>query len=291
MRNDSGIGFPHNPCLKEIQRSGGQSRAVYQEAQILKDWTKGSNDRWHQYFHDSGVFGRRWLATAVDHWTFSERLRGNLIELTPPGGRILEIGCGPGHSGLLFTSLGFKYTGVDNEARLIERARSMADRLEYDAQFEVADARDLTRYYGSFDLVFSSGVLEHFERHETVKLLQEQSKCAPVVVISIPTPWTRYTGKVTDERFYSILRIAATRARRPVDSHPSIWLWRRRPKPLASSALQSLAANSSASGAGPRVCLRNCGSRPLHGTTLRDFKSSNASRNSLKTAGRPEGSC
>lgn len=166
--------------------------------------TSASPDRWMRYFDQHGALSESWLARAAEHWAFSERLRGNLVALARPRGRILEVGCGPGYSGILLSALGFSYTGIDNEPRLTELARSLAARLGYNATFEVGDARDLSAHHGKFDLAFSSGVLEHFERHETVDLLREQARCARVVVISIPTHWTRLTGEITDERIYSI---------------------------------------------------------------------------------------
>jgi hypothetical protein len=68
----------------------------------------------------------------------------------------------------------------------------------------VADAFDLREYYDRSDLVFSCGVLEHFDREVTVQLLREQARCAPRVLIQIPTRYTAYTGEITDERIYSV---------------------------------------------------------------------------------------
>jgi hypothetical protein len=71
-------------------------------------------------------------------------------------------------------------------------------------QIEYGDAFDLTEYYGRFDLTFSAGVLEHFERETTIALLREQAKCARYVMTTIPTKNTRYAGPITDEHFYSV---------------------------------------------------------------------------------------
>jgi SAM-dependent methyltransferase len=166
-------------------------------------------DRWHKYFDDTGLFGNQWLPAAVSHWSFSERFRGTLLNLMPAAGRVLEIGCGPGFTGHLLASMGYSFTGIDSESRLIERATALGQQLGTDARFFVADAHDLSSFYAQYDLAFSAGVLEHFERAETVQLLREQARCARIVLISIPTPWTRHTGQITDERFYSVRQLRA----------------------------------------------------------------------------------
>lgn len=167
------------------------------------------SERWSQYFEDAGSFETRWLASAIEHWLFSSRLRRMLVELMPPKGRVLEIGCGTGFTGHLLASMGYAFTGVDSAPRLVERAIELGRQMGTNARFVTGDAQGLSVFHGQFDLAFSSGVLEHFERAQTVALLREQSKCARVVVIAIPTRWTRYTGRITDERFYSMRQLRA----------------------------------------------------------------------------------
>lgn len=166
-------------------------------------------ERWHRYFEEAGSFESRWLSSAVEHWSFSERLRGTLIQLLPAGGRVLEIGCGPGFTGHLLASLGYAFTGIDSDPSLIERATTLGRQLGSDARYLVGDAHDLSDFRSRFDLAFSAGVLEHFERAETVQLLREQARCAKIVVIAIPTRWTRYAAPITDERFYSLRQLRA----------------------------------------------------------------------------------
>jgi len=161
-------------------------------------------DRWLEYFNRQGAQGAAWLKAAVTHWGFHEILYGMIQRHCPPPARILDVGCGPGWSDLYLASCGYRVTGVDNEPRLIEKARDLQDRLGVPAEFEPADAFDLTRFHDRFDLVYSCGVLEHFDRAVTIELLREQAKCAPRVLIQIPTRYTALTGEITDERIYTI---------------------------------------------------------------------------------------
>ncbi len=161
-------------------------------------------DRWQRYFAQHGAFGREWLKAAALHWSFNEVLYGMLLKHCPPPARILDVGCGPGWSDLYLTSAGYDVTGVDNDQNLIELARSMATRMQLQTRFEVADAFDLRALHGRFDMAYSCGVLEHFERDQTVRLLAEQARCARLVLIQIPTRFSAQAIGITDERIYSM---------------------------------------------------------------------------------------
>lgn len=161
-------------------------------------------DRWVRYFDHHGALGSGWLASAVSHWCFSERLYGMLVRHLSTGARVIDVGCGPGTSALWFAANGYSVLGVDREEKLVAAASDRCRALGLDAEFEVADASDLAKYYGKFDLAYSLGVLEHFDRADTVRLLKEQGKCARLVAIAIPTFYSRFTNAVSDERFYSV---------------------------------------------------------------------------------------
>lgn len=162
------------------------------------------SDRWYDYFSKHGASEKSWLEAAVRHWGFHQILYGVIQRYCPPPARIFDVGSGPGWSDLYLSSSGYNVSGIDNEPRLAELASDLATRLGVAASFEVADAFDLSPYYGHFDLAYSCGVLEHFDREITIQLLREQAKCARRVLIQIPTRYAAYTGEITDERFYTI---------------------------------------------------------------------------------------
>lgn len=166
-------------------------------------------DRWREYFDSYGAFDPDWLKTAVAHWGFHEILYGMIQRYCAPSSRILDVGCGPGWSDMYLASLGYKVVGVDNEPTLVDLANQQAQRLGASAEFQVADAFDLSGLQGRFDLAFSCGVLEHFDRDVTVQLLKEQAKYSKYVLIQIPTKYTAYTGAITDERIYSVDELAS----------------------------------------------------------------------------------
>lgn len=164
-------------------------------------------DRWQRYFAESGAFDRGWLKAAAAHWAFHETLYGMMARYCRPPARVLDVGCGPGWSDLYLASAGYEVTGIDNDAKLVATARLLGERMQLPARFELADAFDLRSFHGKFDLVYSCGVLEHFDRDVTVGLLAEQARCAPRVLIQVPTRFTAYTAPITDERIYTIRQL------------------------------------------------------------------------------------
>lgn len=164
-------------------------------------------DRWIDYFENKGIVEAGWLSAAVDSWKFNESLYGRILRFCPRPARLLDVGCGPAWSSIYLSSLGYDVTAIDNEPRLLDLARLTAARLQVDIRVEGADAFNLQSYYGKYDLAFSCGVLEHFDREVTVRLLMEQAKCASKVLIQIPSKYTSLTGEITDERIYSIAEL------------------------------------------------------------------------------------
>lgn len=162
------------------------------------------SERWKGYFDDHKAFGANWLQAAVPHWGFHETLYGNIVRVCPPPAKIIDVGCGPGWSAIYLASLGYEVTGLDNEPSLVELANENARRLGSKARFIHGDAFDLSPLDLCFDLAYSCGVLEHFDRDVTIHLLKQQSMIANYVLIQIPSRFTSYTGQITDERIYSM---------------------------------------------------------------------------------------
>jgi len=165
------------------------------------------SDRWLEYFGDQSTDNPKWLRSAVDHWSFLLNMYGEIMNLVPKGSKIIDIGCGMGYTDLYLASSGYKVTGIDNDQRIVDRAKAFSKQLGINANFKLADAFDLSDEYGKHDLAFSVGVLEHFDRKITIQLLQEQARCAKQVMICIPTKYTAYADPITDERIYTIAQL------------------------------------------------------------------------------------
>jgi len=106
----------------------------------------------------------------LSHILLSHMFRGIAAEVaasTPQGGRILEVGCGPGLLSVrLAQSHGLEVTGLDLDPAMIELARANAltsssgpGRLP---SFVVGDVAALPFDDGSFDIVVSTFSLHHW---------------------------------------------------------------------------------------------------------------------------------
>jgi len=140
---------------------------------------------------------------AVEQWMFLFPVYIAIRKALPTGGRVLDVGCGGGAFTSVLSTYGFEMVGVDQDADVVARAREVGRALGGTASFEHADAFDLSPYHGRFDLAYSLGVVEHFDRDVTVSLIKEQARCATSVMVVIPTKYTKYAATVTDERLYT----------------------------------------------------------------------------------------
>ena len=69
--------------------------------------------------------------------------------------KILDVGCGPGFFSVILASLGHKVVGIDLTKSMIDRAKQIADMLDYDIDFRVMNAQELDFDDEEFDVVIS----------------------------------------------------------------------------------------------------------------------------------------
>jgi ubiquinone/menaquinone biosynthesis C-methylase UbiE len=89
------------------------------------------------------------------------------IAMMPPGGKILDAGCGPGRDSAFFTRHGFEVVGVDLSEKLLEIARTRVPT----ADFQKQDLRDLQFPPQSFAGIWASASLLHLDRNEIPEVL------------------------------------------------------------------------------------------------------------------------
>jgi pseudaminic acid biosynthesis-associated methylase len=92
----------------------------------------------------------------------------------PRDALILEVGCNLGNQLLLLQQLGFQNLhGIEVQSYALEQARARARRLN----LIQASALDIPYKDGSFDLVFTSGVLIHIAPHDLPLAMTEIHRC------------------------------------------------------------------------------------------------------------------
>lgn len=97
----------------------------------------------------------------------------------PRGSSALDIGCGFGRISLFLNKQGFDVTAIDNYMRMVRLMKAKGIKAM------LMDADNLKFKDKKFDLVFSDGLLEHFEREENIiKIIKEQTRVSKKYVLN-----------------------------------------------------------------------------------------------------------
>lgn len=97
----------------------------------------------------------------------------SIAAILPPHSRILEAGCGGGRHSLELSRRGFNdLTLLDFSTKAIDCARSLFGHFGANANFATGDVFAGSKRDPEFDLVFNSGVLEHYSFEEQVGFLK-----------------------------------------------------------------------------------------------------------------------
>ena len=107
----------------------------------------------------------------------------------PPGGRVLDVGCGAGRVAVALARAGFEVDALDLEARVVDQAREFAARSGADARFFTADFRNPDPRFRdeTYDAVVCSEVLEHVEPwRDVVANIRRVLKPGGLLVLTTP---------------------------------------------------------------------------------------------------------
>jgi SAM-dependent methyltransferase len=99
--------------------------------------------------------------------SFFDRVADDVAAVAPPGGAVLEAGCGPGQLSVALAGRGLEVTGLDLDPAMIGRARSNAGRADLPVdlvpRFTVGDVASLPFPNARFDVVVSTLSMHHWD--------------------------------------------------------------------------------------------------------------------------------
>jgi 2-polyprenyl-3-methyl-5-hydroxy-6-metoxy-1,4-benzoquinol methylase len=101
---------------------------------------------------------------------------------------VLEAGCGLCRDSMVLSHAGIEVTALDKDERILKIAKKNCNRMGLALNFLCEDFFHLRRstLNHHYDLVFHSGVLEHFHDWEIHAILEQQLAVAPQVIFSVP---------------------------------------------------------------------------------------------------------
>lgn len=123
--------------------------------------------KWNHYYRE--------LAASTDIHAGAqivyEEVAQALMPMLSQGSRVLEAGCGAGFQSLFLARHGWQVSLLDFSVEALSVARGVFARYAMPASFETGD---ITAGVGGadHDLVFNSGVLEHYSFEEQVRLMR-----------------------------------------------------------------------------------------------------------------------
>lgn len=145
----------------------------------LEDEKQRSREQWGQdpcgaVYAKGFEFGTREFFDEVERYRYEEYapwMREAMGFDRFAGKRLLEIGCGMGTDLLQFARGGASVTGLDLTPRHIEISKKRFEIYGFSADFLLGDAEILPIDDGTFDVVYSNGVLHHTP--DTAKAVRE----------------------------------------------------------------------------------------------------------------------
>jgi len=164
---------------------------------IMRDYSEKIKNRFNRIAED-------YHERTKDHIKIILEYMEYFAKLLPPHAKILDVGCGTGRDAKAFTDMGFEIVGIDFSERMIELAKKIAPK----AEFELMDFRELKFKNESFDAIWFNAAFFKIKKDEADKVLSEVYrvlKCGGFIYVSVKSGETEGFDVVNgEEKFRSL---------------------------------------------------------------------------------------
>ena len=188
-------------AVETLRHGGGSASDDTMVAWTARKRSPLAGDEWNSVLISSDAKER--IVNEVRFNLLSEWARAIVVE-TAPGESVLEIGSGTAEISLQMAQAGRIVTCLDSDPDSLGFAQLCADRLGLKIKTACCDAtRPLPFDDDEFDCVWSSGLLEHFGRHDRRAMLSEWGRvCRGRMIHLVPNAscLAYRVGKAMQER-------------------------------------------------------------------------------------------
>jgi len=127
-------------------------------------------------------------------YTFRVRKARILELIEKSGGRVLDVGCGPGIMVKELIDLGYEFWGIDASSNMIKECRKYFEMIN-SIHFSIGDATDIKFPDDSFDLVICMGVIDRIKKYElAIKEMMRVTKKNGSLIIVFPNLCSPYAA-------------------------------------------------------------------------------------------------
>jgi SAM-dependent methyltransferase len=142
-------------------------------------------ESWGDFYADAG--GTDYL---LDHVAIHKDFLKQVLAKEPQSA--LEAGCGSAIMSVFLAMTGIRVTACDRDEKVLKNAADNAKRWKTAVQFCKEDILKFGFKDGSFDIVFSQGVLEHLNDDEIRQAAKEALRVGKHFIFSVPGPYYKH---------------------------------------------------------------------------------------------------
>jgi len=116
-------------------------------------------------------------------------------------GTILEAGSGSSSNSIHLANEGHNVISIDVDPKILTLAKNLSESFKNKPRFL---KKEISKFHEKCSVVFSHGVLEHFEDKEIINLINKELEIGRYTIFSIPSDFFRQNQAINgDERFMS----------------------------------------------------------------------------------------